>query len=135
MSLYLRTCKSGGSKKSWTSKTTSHGTSDSLHIGLDLNNEAVDLEDVEVQEVRHMGRDMSKKKASSSIARSESSTAAGEAGLVNALLNKWSHIARTQHRELEAQRIAHERQQLEFERERERTREVLGFEATNQEAL
>ncbi|GJV92951.1 hypothetical protein Tco_1540764 [Tanacetum coccineum] len=126
----------GGSKKSWTSKTTSHDTSDSLHIGLDLNDEVVDSEDVEV-EVRHMGQDRSKKKASSSIARSESSAAVGEAGIESSSEylrikerelelerlklekeERMEQIRLTQHMELEAQRIAHERQQLEFERER-----------------
>nr|GEX35065.1 integrase, catalytic region, zinc finger, CCHC-type, peptidase aspartic, catalytic [Tanacetum cinerariifolium] len=52
-------------------KTTSQGNSDSAHIGLNLNDEAADSKDVEVQEVAPMGRDMAKKKASSSGARSE----------------------------------------------------------------
>ncbi|GJT62038.1 hypothetical protein Tco_1005571 [Tanacetum coccineum] len=98
---------------------------------------------------------MSNKKVSSSAARSES-LAAGDQSLVDALMNKWSHIASplypqrqessseylrikereleleklkmekeermgqmglAQQRELKAQRITHERQQLEFERE------------------
>ncbi|GJW73115.1 hypothetical protein Tco_0132485 [Tanacetum coccineum] len=41
------------------------------HIGLDLNDEAADSEDVDVQEVAPMGRDLAKKKASSFGARSE----------------------------------------------------------------
>ncbi|GKA21802.1 hypothetical protein Tco_0707764 [Tanacetum coccineum] len=62
------------------------------HIGLGQNDEATDSEDVEVQEVRPMGRDKSKKKASSSTVCLESSVA-GEASLVDELLNKWSHVA------------------------------------------
>nr|GEU81765.1 hypothetical protein [Tanacetum cinerariifolium] len=45
--------------------------------------------DVEVQEVRPMGRDTSRKKASSSTAHSESSV---EVGILDALLNKWKNI-------------------------------------------
>ncbi|GJZ37955.1 hypothetical protein Tco_0584146 [Tanacetum coccineum] len=52
-----------------TSETTSQGNSDSAHIGLDLNEEAADSEDVDVQEVAPKGRDRAKKKASSSGAR------------------------------------------------------------------
>ncbi|GJS43275.1 glutathione S-transferase T3-like protein [Tanacetum coccineum] len=44
--------KNPSSKKSRTSKTTSHGTLDSTHIALELNDKATDSEDVEVQEVR-----------------------------------------------------------------------------------
>ncbi|GKF59712.1 hypothetical protein Tco_0176498 [Tanacetum coccineum] len=71
MPKYLKNCKGGASKKSRTSETTSHGTSDSAHFGLNLNNEADDSEDVEIQEVRPIGRDKSKKKAPSSTARGE----------------------------------------------------------------
>ncbi|GJS98086.1 hypothetical protein Tco_0819256 [Tanacetum coccineum] len=42
--------------------------------------------------VQRMGRDMSKNKASSSTARSESSDAT-EAVLVDVLLNKWKNVA------------------------------------------
>ncbi|GKB64920.1 hypothetical protein Tco_0921106 [Tanacetum coccineum] len=49
--------KKSSSKKSRTSKTTSQGNLDSAHIGLDLNDEATDSEDVDVQEVAPMGRD------------------------------------------------------------------------------
>nr|GEW60989.1 hypothetical protein [Tanacetum cinerariifolium] len=59
-------------KKSRTSETTSQGNSDSAYIGVDLNDEATNSEDVEVQEVRPMYRDRAKKKGSSSGARSES---------------------------------------------------------------
>ncbi|GKD36919.1 hypothetical protein Tco_1257126 [Tanacetum coccineum] len=37
-----------------TSKTTSHGTLDSTHIALELNDKATDSEDVEVQEEREL---------------------------------------------------------------------------------
>ncbi|GKA48204.1 hypothetical protein Tco_0741162 [Tanacetum coccineum] len=48
-------------------ETTSHDTSDSTHVGLDLNDEATDsVEDEDVQEVRPMGRDKAKKKGSTS---------------------------------------------------------------------
>ncbi|GJU88815.1 hypothetical protein Tco_1301238 [Tanacetum coccineum] len=52
-------------------------TSDSTHGGFNLNEDADDLdaEEEEVQEVRPMGRDRSKKKTSSSFVHSESSTA------------------------------------------------------------
>ncbi|GKC62081.1 hypothetical protein Tco_1089679 [Tanacetum coccineum] len=72
-------------KASGTSVTTSQGNSDSIHIVLNLNDEAYDLEDVEVQEVAPIGRDRAKKKASSSGARSKTSVA-GDPSLVNALL-------------------------------------------------
>ncbi|GKE54919.1 hypothetical protein Tco_1490075 [Tanacetum coccineum] len=54
-----------------------------------LNNEAANSEDVAVQEVRPLGHDRSKKKASAT--RSESSSA-GEPSLVEPLLNKWKNI-------------------------------------------
>ncbi|GJZ65428.1 hypothetical protein Tco_0622124 [Tanacetum coccineum] len=66
--------------------------SDSAHIGLNLNDEAADSEDVEVQEVAPMGRDRAKKKASSSGARSETSVA-GDPSLVDALLSKFTMAA------------------------------------------
>ncbi|GJS27731.1 hypothetical protein Tco_0488351 [Tanacetum coccineum] len=85
--------KKTSSKKSRTSETTSQGNSDSAHIGVDLNDEAADSEDVEVQEVRPMGRDAAKKKRSSSGARSESSVA-GDPSLVDALVSKFTMAAR-----------------------------------------
>ncbi|GJX86139.1 glutathione S-transferase T3-like protein [Tanacetum coccineum] len=55
--------KKSSSKKSRTSENTSQGNSDSAHIGVNLNNEAADSEDVEAQEVSApMGRDRAKKK-------------------------------------------------------------------------
>ncbi|GJR15531.1 hypothetical protein Tco_0798183 [Tanacetum coccineum] len=75
------------SKKSRISQTTSQDNSDSAHIGLNVNDEAADSDDVEVQEVRPIGRDATKKKGSSSGARSESSVA-GDPSLVDALLSK-----------------------------------------------
>ncbi|GKA27219.1 glutathione S-transferase T3-like protein [Tanacetum coccineum] len=81
------------SKKSRTSKNTSQGNSDSAHIGVNLNDEAADSEDVEAQEVpAPMGRDRAKKKGSSSGARSETSIA-GDPSLVNALLSKFAMVA------------------------------------------
>ncbi|GKE83136.1 glutathione S-transferase T3-like protein [Tanacetum coccineum] len=78
--------KKSSSKKSRTSETTSQGNLDSAHIGLDLNDEAADSEDVDVQEVAPMGRDRAKKKASSSGARSKTSIA-GDPSLFDALLS------------------------------------------------
>ncbi|GJY39478.1 glutathione S-transferase T3-like protein [Tanacetum coccineum] len=43
--------KQSSSKKSRTSENTSQGNSDSTHIGMNLNDEAADSEDVEAQEV------------------------------------------------------------------------------------
>ncbi|GJU55040.1 hypothetical protein Tco_1228754 [Tanacetum coccineum] len=47
-----------GKKETGTSETTSQGNSDSTHIGVDLNNEAADSEDVEVQDVTPPNSDM-----------------------------------------------------------------------------
>ncbi|GJZ46039.1 glutathione S-transferase T3-like protein [Tanacetum coccineum] len=64
--------KQSSSKKSRTSENTSQGNSDSAHIGVNLNDEAADSEDVEAQEVpAPIGRDRAKKKGSSSGARSK----------------------------------------------------------------
>ncbi|GJT45913.1 hypothetical protein Tco_0954628 [Tanacetum coccineum] len=114
-------CKSGGSKKLRTSKTTSHGTSRLTHIGLDLNDKVADSKDEEVQEVRPIGWDKLKKKASSSAALSKSSVV-GDQILVDTRNKeeRMEQVRLTQHRELEAKRIAHVRQQFEFERERYR---------------
>ncbi|GKE55177.1 hypothetical protein Tco_1490333 [Tanacetum coccineum] len=62
--------------KTKTSETTPHATLESAHGGFNLN-KADDLEDEEekVQEARHMGRDIAKKKVSSSSTPLESSTA------------------------------------------------------------
>nr|GEW36296.1 hypothetical protein [Tanacetum cinerariifolium]GEW56578.1 hypothetical protein [Tanacetum cinerariifolium] len=73
-------------------ETTSQGNSDSAHIGLNLNDEAADSKDVDVQEVAPMGRDRAKKKASSSGARSKTSIA-GDHSLVDALLSKFTMAA------------------------------------------
>nr|GEW36295.1 hypothetical protein [Tanacetum cinerariifolium]GEW56579.1 hypothetical protein [Tanacetum cinerariifolium] len=59
-------------------KTTSQSNSDSAHIGLNLNDEAADSMDVNVQEVKPMGQDRAKKKASSYGARSKTSIAESE---------------------------------------------------------
>ncbi|GJU84855.1 hypothetical protein Tco_1292401 [Tanacetum coccineum] len=57
MSKFYKSKKSS-SKKSRTSENTSQGNSDSTHIGVNLNDEAADSEDVEAQEVpAPMGRD------------------------------------------------------------------------------
>nr|GEW92581.1 hypothetical protein [Tanacetum cinerariifolium] len=70
-------------------KTTSQSNSDSAHIGLNLNDEAADSKDVNVQEVKPMGRDRAKKKASSYGARLKTSIA-GDPSLVDALLSKFT---------------------------------------------
>ncbi|GKA62513.1 hypothetical protein Tco_0762032 [Tanacetum coccineum] len=60
------------------------------HIGVNLNDEAADSEDVEAQDVpAPMGQDRAKKKGSSSGARSETSIA-GDPSLVDALLSKFT---------------------------------------------
>ncbi|GKD29699.1 glutathione S-transferase T3-like protein [Tanacetum coccineum] len=85
--------KQSSSKKSRTSENTSQGNSDLAHIGVNLNDEAADSEDVEAQEVpAPIGRDRAKKKGSSSGARSETSIA-GDPSLVNALLSKFTMAA------------------------------------------
>nr|GEU82083.1 zf-CCHC domain-containing protein [Tanacetum cinerariifolium] len=75
----LKNSKERSFKKSKTSEITLHNSSSSTHIGLDLNGEEANSEDVAVHEVRPFGRDRSKKKESA--ARSESSSV-GEPGLV-----------------------------------------------------
>ncbi|GKB25022.1 reverse transcriptase domain-containing protein [Tanacetum coccineum] len=47
--------KKSSSKKSRTSESTSQGNSDSAHIDMNLNDEAADSEDVDVQEVAPIG--------------------------------------------------------------------------------
>ncbi|GJR29573.1 hypothetical protein Tco_1105805 [Tanacetum coccineum] len=69
------------------------------HIGLDLNDEAADSEDVDVQEVAPMGRDLAKKKASSFGARSKTSIA-GDPSLVDALLKRELKLEDQKRREL-----------------------------------
>nr|GEX78135.1 hypothetical protein [Tanacetum cinerariifolium] len=69
-------------------ETTSHDTSDSAHIGLDLNDEATDSEDEEVHETRPIGQYMAKKMGSSSASGSTSSVL-----LVDALLSKFTQFA------------------------------------------
>ncbi|GKD24312.1 glutathione S-transferase T3-like protein [Tanacetum coccineum] len=115
--------KKTSSKKSRTSETTSQGNSDSAHIGVDLNDEATDSEDVEVQEVRPMGRDAAKKKRSSSGAHSESSVA-GDHGLVDALVSKFTMAARLffslrKESSFEYLRIKERKLELEDQRRRE----------------
>ncbi|GJR84428.1 glutathione S-transferase T3-like protein [Tanacetum coccineum] len=62
--------KQSSSKKSRTSENTSQGNSDSAHIGVNLNDEPADSEDVEAQEVpAPIGRHRAKKRGSSSGAR------------------------------------------------------------------
>ncbi|GJX69493.1 hypothetical protein Tco_0305220 [Tanacetum coccineum] len=57
-------------------------TSDSAHIGLNLNDEAADSGDEEIEESRLVGRDKTKRMGSTSVARSASS-AATDIGLVD----------------------------------------------------
>ncbi|GJR27148.1 hypothetical protein Tco_1103380 [Tanacetum coccineum] len=109
--------KKSSSKKSRTSETTSQGNSDSAHIGLNLNDEAANSEDVDVQEVAPMGRDQAKKKASSSGARSETSIA-GDPSLVDALLKrelKLEDQKRREQGELERLKIAQRDKELDLQ--------------------
>ncbi|GJW92935.1 hypothetical protein Tco_0172607 [Tanacetum coccineum] len=79
-----------GSKKAKTFETTSHGTSDSTHGGLNLNEKANDLRE-EVREVRPMGQDRAKKKVTPSSTRFESLFVA-RGDLVELVSNKWKSI-------------------------------------------
>lgn len=80
-----------GLKKSKTSETTSHTTSDSTYGGFNLNDKATDSKDVEVWEVRPTGRGKAKKKASPSSIPLESSAAAPL--LIDWLVDKWKNVA------------------------------------------
>ncbi|GKD89705.1 hypothetical protein Tco_1365212 [Tanacetum coccineum] len=85
------------------------------HIGVDLNDEATDSEDVEIQEVRPLGRDAAKKKRASSGARSESSVA-GDPSLVDALRElKLKDQRRREQGELERLKIAQKDKELELQ--------------------
>ncbi|GJW23982.1 hypothetical protein Tco_0037793 [Tanacetum coccineum] len=118
--------KKSSSKKSRTSENTSQGNSDSAHIGVNLNDEAADSEDVEAQEVpAPMGRDRAKKKGSSSGARSETSIA-GDPSLVDALLSKFTMAATpffTQRKESSSEYLRIKERELELE---ERKRQEQG---------
>ncbi|GKD39980.1 hypothetical protein Tco_1260187, partial [Tanacetum coccineum] len=110
--------KQSSSKKSWTSENTSQRNLDSPHIGVNLNDEAVDSEDVEAQEVpAPIGRDPAKKKGSSSGARSETSIA-GDPSLVDALLKRELELEewkRQEQGELERPRIAQYEKELDLQ--------------------
>nr|GEW49513.1 hypothetical protein [Tanacetum cinerariifolium] len=95
MPKYLKT-KKPSSRQSRTSKTTSHDTSDSTRIGLDLNDEATDTGDEEVEEVRPVGRDMTKKMGSYSSSHATSS-AVSDPSLVEVLLSKFINSSSLQH--------------------------------------
>nr|GEY64840.1 hypothetical protein [Tanacetum cinerariifolium] len=88
------------------------------HIGVNLNDEAADSEDVEAQEVpAPMGRDRAKKKGSSSGARSEDSIA-GDPSLVDALLKRElerKERKRQEQGELERMRIAQLEKELDLQ--------------------
>ncbi|GJU56026.1 glutathione S-transferase T3-like protein [Tanacetum coccineum] len=118
--------KQSSSKKSRTSENRSQGNSDSAHIGVNLNDEAADLEDVEAQEVpAPIGRDRAKKKGSSSGARSETSIA-GDPSLVDALLSKFTMAATpifTQRKESSSEYLGIKERELELE---ERKRQEQG---------
>nr|GEY56083.1 hypothetical protein [Tanacetum cinerariifolium] len=113
--------KKSSSKKSRTSENTSQGNSDSTHIGMNLNDEAADSEDVEAQEVpAPMGRDRAKKKGSSSGARSETSIA-GDPSLVDALLSKFIMAATpffTQRKESSSEYLRIKERELELEEQK-----------------
>ncbi|GKG02727.1 hypothetical protein Tco_0310363, partial [Tanacetum coccineum] len=69
------------------------GSSDLADIGVNLNDEAADSEDVEAQEVpAPIGQDQAKKKGSSSGARSKT-LIADDSSLVDALLSKFTMAA------------------------------------------
>ncbi|GJT08784.1 hypothetical protein Tco_0843246 [Tanacetum coccineum] len=91
----------------------SQGNSDSVHIGLDLNDEAADSEDVDVQEVAPIGRDRTKKKASSSGAHSETSIA-GDSSLVDREL-ELEDQKRRELGELERLKIAQRDKELDLQ--------------------
>nr|GEZ30096.1 hypothetical protein [Tanacetum cinerariifolium] len=74
--------------KSSIDMTASQGNSDSTHIVVDLNDEAADSNDVEVQVVRSLGRDAAKNKRASSGARLKYSVA-GDPSHVDALVSKF----------------------------------------------
>ncbi|GKC32247.1 glutathione S-transferase T3-like protein [Tanacetum coccineum] len=118
--------KQSSSKKSRTSENTSQGNSDSAHIGVNLNDEAADSEDVEAQEVpAPIGRDRAKKKGSSSGARSETSIA-GDPSLVDVLLSKFTMAATsffTQRKESSFEYLRIKERELELE---ERKRQEQG---------
>nr|GEV51379.1 hypothetical protein [Tanacetum cinerariifolium] len=110
-----------------TSETTSQGNSDSAHIGLNLNDEAANSEDAEVQEVPRMGRDRAKKKASSSGARSKS-LVAGDPSLVNTLLSKFTMAATSffsQRKESSSEYLRIKERELELEDQKRREQEEL----------
>ncbi|GJS76825.1 hypothetical protein Tco_0726706 [Tanacetum coccineum] len=90
-------------------------SSDLAHIGVDLNDEATDSEDVKVQEVRPMGRNRAKKKGSSSGTRSESSVAC-DPSLVDALHElELEDQRRREQGELERLKIAQRDKELELQ--------------------
>ncbi|GJV35180.1 hypothetical protein Tco_1407657, partial [Tanacetum coccineum] len=103
-----------------------HFTLTESHIGVNLNDEAADSEDVEAQEVpAPMGRDRAKKKGSSSGARSETSIA-GDPSLVDALLSKFTMAATpffTQRKESSSEYLRIKERELELE---ERKRQEQG---------
>ncbi|GKA42706.1 hypothetical protein Tco_0735366 [Tanacetum coccineum] len=110
----------------YSEENTSQGNSDLAHIGVNLNDEAADSEDVEAQEVpAPMGRDRAKKKGSSFSARSETSIA-GDPSLVDALLNKFTMAATpffTQMKESSSEYLRIKERELELE---ERKRQEQG---------
>ncbi|GJS26461.1 ribonuclease H-like domain-containing protein [Tanacetum coccineum] len=97
-----------------------------IRIGVNLNDEAADSEDVEAQEVpAPIGRDRAKKKGSSSGARSETSIA-GDPSLVDALLSKFTMAATpffTQRKESSSEYLQIKERELELE---ERKRQEQG---------
>nr|GEZ13010.1 hypothetical protein [Tanacetum cinerariifolium] len=100
-----------------TSETTSQCNSDSAHVSLGLNDIATDSDDVEVQEVRPMGRDKAKKKRSLFGARLES-LVAGDPGLVDALLKRELEMEdqmRQEQGELERLKLAQKDKEIELQ--------------------
>ncbi|GJV09817.1 hypothetical protein Tco_1351358 [Tanacetum coccineum] len=80
-------------KYPWFKKSrTSKSTSDSAHISLNLNDEAADSRDEEIEESRQVGRDKTKRMGSTSDARLTSS-AAVDPSLLDALFSKFNQCA------------------------------------------
>ncbi|GJU69545.1 hypothetical protein Tco_1255804 [Tanacetum coccineum] len=99
---------------------------DSTHIGVNLNDEAADSDDVEAQEVpAPIGRDRAKKKGSSSGARSKT-LIASDPSLVGALLSKFTMVATPifmQRKESSSEYLRIKERELELE---ERKRQEQG---------
>ncbi|GKA00353.1 glutathione S-transferase T3-like protein [Tanacetum coccineum] len=112
--------KKSSSKKSRTSENTSQGNSNSTHISVNLNDEAIDSEDVEAQEVPALmgrGPGLYERKGIIIGCRSETSIA-GDSNLVDALLSKYTMAATpffTQRKESSSEYLRIKERELELE--------------------